>query len=87
MKYSKRDLAQKAIDGDEDAMGMLILVSPSEEMGDMDADSYAKHVSSCPDETPEEDVGAVVNLLIDAGLDEDHAITVSSGIFSALGYY
>ena len=87
MKYNKKELAKKAVSGDEEAMGMLILLSPSEEMGSMGCEDYAKHVDEAPDEAPEEDVTAVVNLLIDSGLEEDHAISVSSGIFSALGYY
>ena len=87
MKYNKKELADKAISGDEEAMGLLILVSPSDDMGDMAPEEYAKEMSENPGEMPEEDVGAVVNLLIDAGLEEDHAVTVSSGIFQALGYY
>ena len=87
MKYNKKELATKAMAGDEEAMGMLILVSPSKEMGDMSCDDYAKHVSEGEDQSPEEDVGAVMDILLGAGLDEDQAMDIGSGIFEALGYY
>ena len=88
MKLNKKDLAAKAVSGDEESMGLLLLVSPSEEIPDgMSPEDYAEQVSCGPDETPEEDVGAVMNLLIDAGLPEEQAMSVGSGIFEALGYY
>lgn len=87
MHYDKKGLADKALGGDDDAMGMLVLISPSESMGDMSEDEYAKHVSSCDQEAPEEDVTKVMQLLLDAGLPEEQAMSVASGVFETLGYY
>ena len=83
----KKELANKAMNGDEEAMGLLILVSPSDEMGDMSEGDFAKHVAGDEYETPEDDVNKVMGLLMTAGHPENEAMEIASGIFDALGFY
>jgi len=88
MKYDKKELANKAKNGDEESLGLLILISDGEEMGDMSGEDWASHVAEQGDEEqPEEDVTKVVGMLMDAGLPEDEAMNVSSSIFQTLGLY
>ncbi|QDP54541.1 MAG: hypothetical protein Unbinned2514contig1000_33 [Prokaryotic dsDNA virus sp.] len=84
MKMNKKELAKKAQTGDEEAIGLLILISDGDEMGEMSPEEYATHVSSESYDEPHEDVGKVMEILTDSGLSEEDAMTACESIFNAL---